>query len=272
MPRTMKSELARACRHLLRPLVRALLRHGIAHDEFSEIAKSVYVEVAREDFGLPGKKTSDSRVAILTGLTRKEVAAVGERDGNMPIGENAQGNRATRVLSGWYQDPDFCGPDGQPIALPVDGRISFAALVKRYSGDMPHRAMLEELQRIGALSVDKSGNVRVRSRSYVPSEKDPEGARILGTAAHDLIATIEHNLARSGEEQSRFQRSAFNLHLSAKAVPILRRIVSERGLRFLESLDDWMSAHEAPATDEKDAVRAGIGVYFFEEKSDGDRK
>ena len=66
--------LLAAYRVLMQPLVRILVRHGVSYNEFNEVLKSVFVEVAERDFGIPGRKPSQSRVAILTGLTRKEVA------------------------------------------------------------------------------------------------------------------------------------------------------------------------------------------------------
>lgn len=269
-----KTKLAAALRHLLRPLVRLMLRHGLAFGEFAGIAKSVYVEAAREDFALPGKKPSDSRVAILTGLTRKEVKALyhargesSERLGNA--------NRATRVLSGWYQDPDFSGADGQPQVLPLDGRgASFAALVQRYSGDMPPRALLEELKRVQAVALDDSGRVHVLSRSYVPQIGDVEGLRMLGTAVHDLASTIDYNLSRQPDALPRYQRTLFAERVPLKAVPVLRRMVAERAQRFLESLDDWLSSHEVVNSKAADAehTRTGVGIYFFQDTDDAERE
>ena len=65
-----------ACHHLLRPVVRMLLRSGITWKDFAELSKGVFVEVAREDYGLRGRPTNSSRVALLTGLSRREVARV----------------------------------------------------------------------------------------------------------------------------------------------------------------------------------------------------
>ena len=61
---------------LLRPLVRILLRNGVSHRTFAEIAKWGYVDVAHQEFGLEGRKQSISRVSVLTGLSRKEVMRV----------------------------------------------------------------------------------------------------------------------------------------------------------------------------------------------------
>ncbi|MGH8453021.1 MAG: DUF6502 family protein [Nevskiales bacterium] len=265
-----KAKLAAALRHLLRPLVRVMLRHGMAYGDFLDIVKATYAETAREDFALPGKKATDSRVAILTGLTRKEVKALREA----AAGERyANANRATRVLSGWHQDPEFTGADGAPRPLPLDGEGSFADLVRRYSGDMPSRALLEELRRVNAVTLEGKDRVRVLSRAYVPRAGDLEGLRMLGTALHDLAATIDYNLTRSGAP-ARFQRTVFSERVPARVIPILSRITAERAQRFLESLDDWLTAHElGPRDKSKDeAVRTGVGIYFFQDPApDGDK-
>ena len=69
--------------------------------------KTVFVEVAARDFDLPDRKTSLSRIAILTGLTRKEVAKQQEilRSGALDVDSNL--NRVIRVLEGWHSDPDI---------------------------------------------------------------------------------------------------------------------------------------------------------------------
>ena len=65
--------LRSALEQLLRPLCRLLLRHSVSFSAFADMAKRVYVDVALKDFSLPGKKPTTSRVAVLSGLTRKEV-------------------------------------------------------------------------------------------------------------------------------------------------------------------------------------------------------
>ena len=69
----LKLAILAAYKRLLRPLVRILIRNSVSFAEFSEIAKDVYVEVAARDFRLPEKNMTQGRIAILTGLTRKEV-------------------------------------------------------------------------------------------------------------------------------------------------------------------------------------------------------
>ena len=62
-----------AIHHLLRPLVRLLLQHGIAYQAFCELIKSVYVKVAEQEFKLDAKVQTDSRISLLTGIHRREI-------------------------------------------------------------------------------------------------------------------------------------------------------------------------------------------------------
>ena len=63
--------LLAAYRKLLHPLVRILIRSGISFGETAEVLKTVFVEVAARDFDLPDRKTSLSRIAIITGSDPK---------------------------------------------------------------------------------------------------------------------------------------------------------------------------------------------------------
>src|SRR5262245_50900850 len=143
--------LLAAYRKILQPLVRILIRSGISFGETAEVLKTVFVEVAGRDFDLPERKTSLSRIAIITGLTRKEVAKQQDilTSGALDVDSNL--NRMTRVLEGWHSDPAFTGPYGMPMELPFESptSASFATLVRKHSGDMAPRAMLDELMRVG---------------------------------------------------------------------------------------------------------------------------
>ncbi|MBA2408895.1 MAG: hypothetical protein H0V62_03645 [Gammaproteobacteria bacterium] len=269
-----ESHLTAACRRFLRPLVRVLLRHGMSFGEFAEVVKSVYVEVARDDFTPAGKRPSDARVAILSGLTRKDVKRLREsaEPGDFSL-KTGRVNRATRVLSGWYQDPDFIGEDGQPVPLLLEGGpADFTGLVRRYSGDMPPKTMLEELARVHAIEQTDDRRIHVLSRTYLPDYDDPAGIHELGAALHDLAATLAHNLDPDRQGPRNFQRMVSSPRVQTRYMPVFRRIVGERGQQLLETLDDWLSAHEAKEPGDKaNTARAGVGIYFFQDNQEIDR-
>ncbi|HEY6096480.1 MAG TPA: DUF6502 family protein, partial [Candidatus Deferrimicrobium sp.] len=180
---------------VLQPLIRLLLRHGIPFGTFSDLAKRVYVEVAWEEFGIPGRKRTHSRVSVLTGLSRKEVLRVTRlsRPDDAEAGERY--NRAARVISGWVRDERFHVGSGNPSPLPVEGEgATFSELAKEYSGDVPHRAILDELLRVGAVERTADDKVRLLARAYIPVTGDEAKLEILGTDTACLIETIDHNL------------------------------------------------------------------------------
>lgn len=244
------------------------MRNGLSFKEFSEIAKDTYIAVASAEFALPEKRQTVSRVSVLTGLTRKEV----QRVMTQPQVSNEENyrryNRAARVLTGWLRDPDFTDPAGHPRLLPTDGdTASFAALVRRYSGDMPIRAVLDELLRVGAVVRLDDGRLKLAARGYVPSASEIDKLGILGSDVADLIYTIDHNL-QSGATDPFFQRKVMYDNLPAEVIPELRRLSSDQGQRLLEDLNRWLSQRDRddnPSVAGTGRMRAGIGVFYFEE-------
>lgn len=252
---------------LLRPLVRILLRHGIPFDVLAAVARRVYVRVAAEEFVLPGRKQTISRVSILTGLTRKEVRRITTTADVEDQEATDRYNRAARVMAGWIRDKDFHDKAGEPLALPVEGNpASFGALVRCYSGDMPVRAMLDELLRAGAVRKTRDGRIRLHARFYVPEKSETEKLHILGTDTADLIATIAHNL--KAQTVPRFQRKVMYDNVPVEAVQEFQRLSADRAQAFLEGIDRWLSKRDRdinPAVDGTGRKRVGIGLYYFED-------
>ena len=252
---------------LLRPLCRLLLRHHVPFAAFEELAKHTYVQVALEDFGIPGKKPTLSRASILTGLTRKDVTRLAADTAPERAASDEGYNRAARVLTGWVRDPDFHGADGQPKVLaPLDGPDSFAVLVRRYSGDMPARAVLDELLRVGAVAERDDGRLELLTAGYVPRGSEVEKLGILGSDVADLIATIDHNLQHA-DTDPRFQRKVMYTEFPAGQLPAFRKLSTAQAQALLEKFDRWLAEHGTQPGDDppEAAMRVGMGIYYFEE-------
>lgn len=256
---------------LLRPLVRLLLRHGVSHRTFSELAKWVYVDVASSEFGLETRKQSTSRVAVVTGLTRKDVARLRAQAQPDERLQSERYNRAARIIGAWLRDPQFRTTGGTPQTLPLHGETaSFTELVHRHSGDMPVRALLDELLRVGAVELDEAGRVRLLSHGYVPHGDSAQKLAILGTDVALLLQTIDHNLTGTARSP-RFQRKVAYDNLPDEALPAFRVLVTEEGQALLEKLNVWLAEHDRdtnPGVDGNGRHRAGIGIYYFEESLD----
>jgi len=263
--------LSAATLTFLRPLVRLFLRNGFSARTFFELAKQTYVEVARDECGVKGKKSSISRIAILTGLTRKEVQLLLTNPEARDTAPEEQYNRAARVIGGWLKDPAFGDGKGRPAPLQLDGkRGSFSALVKRYSGDMPVREILDELVHVGAIQELKDGRICLRSRGYIPQKCDAEKFAILGTDTAHLFATIDYNLYQA-PSKPRFQRKLMYDNIPQEAAKEFQILAAAQGQELLETLDRWLSHRDRdvnPSSKGTGRVRVGLGVYQFEEDVD----
>lgn len=256
---------------ILKPLVHILLRNGISYGTFSDIAKWVYVETAASEFGLNSRKPSISRTSVLTGLSRKEVKRVKEMPPPADTEIAEQYNRAVRVIAAWRRERDFSDGQGKPMILPLtgDGR-TFAELVKKFSGDLPFRAILDELVNAGIVEKTPDNNVRLLSRSYVPGEDKGIKFHILGTDVSNLISTIDHNL-QADESQRLFQRKVSYDNLPREVLPVFHGMAARAAQELLENLDTYLAANDRDNNPEiKGSGRhyAGLGIYYFEKPYD----
>jgi hypothetical protein len=267
MGRKLQDTLNASVRRLLQPLVRILLRNGVAYGTLAGIIRQVYVDVAFRDFAPQGKKQTVSRVSALTGLTRKEVKRLLEADPHAASDGQARYSRAVRVISGWLHDARFHGASGKPAILPMDGgENSFALLVKEYSGDIPTRAMLTMLEEGGTVAVSRD-RVRLVRHAYVPGGDAIEKIRILGSDVYELISTIDHNLTAEAENL-RFQRKVSYDNIDAGAIEKLKKMSFTKAQALLEQLDKQYSGHVVEADDAREGKYISLGIYYYEQDTE----
>lgn len=266
--------LPRAIERVLAALFRLLLRHGMSYTAFEGIARRVYVDVALREFTIPGKKPSISRASILSGLTRKEVQRlVAEAQADAPRAPaSAHENRAVRVLTAWTRDAAFVDEQGQPRVLDAtDAEAGFAALVRRHSGDMPVRAVLDELLRVGAVHRLPDGGLQLVQRAFLPRAA-ADKIDVLGSEVADLVRTIDHNIEH-GDTDPRFQRRVMYHAMPARLIAEFRKISATQAMALLVKLDRWLAARSAeadvaPTTTNEPLVRLGMGIHYFEERAE----
>jgi hypothetical protein len=268
MGKSTREYIITAIARILRPLIRILLKNGISYRTFADIARSQFVEVAQKEFGVEGRKQSVSRIAVITGLTRKEVSRLLQF--SLPSDRRTADryHRASRVVAGWRRDHSFSDLKGNPGMLPVKGPgNSFQKLVALYSGDVPYRAVLDELLIAGVVVCPDENHVKLVKKAYLPRGDEAMKLHILGIDTGYLIETISHNLG-AGEAEAFFQRKVLYDNLPDDVLPALRRLSSKSAQALLEKLDKWLSGHDRdvnPQVAGSGRNTAGIGIYYFEE-------
>jgi Family of unknown function (DUF6502) len=259
-----RAAMLMSVRLLLRPIVRLLLKGGVPFREFSDLAKAAYVDVASSDYGIRGRPTNVSRVAILTGINRRDVTRL--RRLRQPAVDAGYHSPSARVLSGWHLDPLYSDGSGAPRELSMMGdEPSFQSLARRFAADLPHKAVLKELIAAGAV-VEDAGRVKALTRNYIPAALDVAQIKLWGSILHDLGDTLAHNVARANGVLPRFERRAVNLQVRRSALADFRRYLEREGQKFLLRVDDWLTRHQAEQTSADDSgVKLGAGVYHIEE-------
>jgi hypothetical protein len=264
-------------RYLLKPIARILIRGGISWKGFADLGKGAFVEAASEDYGIAGRQTNASRVALLTGLSRREVARIRETQNSEHDGEEPElrETQIPRVLAAWHQDSDFLDQHGKPRELMKSQQAGeFGDLLKRYAGDIPPVAFTKELLRLNLIR-EQADKYVVLSRVFTPDLSDPSLLRQAGLALHDHASTVAHNLHNQREGGPRFERLVSNLNVSQETADKFHELLKTEGQQFLEKLDAWLSQHDQakPASRKNRAVRVGAGIYFIQDSSNpGDQK
>lgn len=265
MESDMKATVHSACRLLLRPVAALIMKCGMTWKEFADLAKPIFVEVATEEFGIRGRPTNVSRVSILTGISRKEVKRQRELLASTGATSSNKTSDATRLLSGWFQDPMYQDHQGNPIPLVERGPApSFELLFQRYGGDTPFQTLLKELKAANSIAAGDDGKLIALRRYHMPAPMSEENIRLFGSNLFDHARALERNVT-GGKEQRRFEGFAADDRIRPAAAEEFRRFIDERGQRFLEEIDDWLNRHRV--TDhELDCVpiRLGVGLYAID--------
>ena len=270
MNRKHQKPLVAAVLKLLRPLARILLRNGVSFSTFSDAAKWIYVDVATKEFRIEGRKQSTSRVSVITGLARREVMRVRKLPRPDVTASTERHNRAARVIAAWRRESDFLDAEGKPALLQMEGRgATFSELVKRFSGNVPPRAILDELIHVDAVKRLEDGKIRLLTRAYIPRGDEAHKLNILGTDVQYLISTIDYNLKPEPTEP-RFQRKVAYDNLPDEVLPKFRKRFAKRAQALLESADQWLARHDRdvnPTVNGMGSNQAGFGILFFEESN-----
>lgn len=260
--------LLRAMRRFLRPLVRLLIEKGISFPQLRELLKSLYVEVADEEFSLQGKRPSDSRVFVLTGVHRKDVKRLRNREqGRLPAA-SAVSTLGAELVAHWLGDAAFQDETGKPVCLPrlpQEGGPSFDVLVASVSKDVRPRVVLDEWLRLGIVSLDAQDQVCLQQNAFVPAAGFEEKAWFLGRHLGDHTAACVHNLLQ--ETSPMFERSVYYSGLTAESVARLRDQAEERGMAMLRELNQIALTYQQTDESKADAdQRMRFGAYWFDAK------
>jgi Family of unknown function (DUF6502) len=255
--------LDRAVRHVLRPLVRLLLAKGVPYPAFSAMLKDIYFDVATGDFALGGGQTN-SQISLITGLHRKDVRSM-RGVAPRPPSLSVETSIASEIFTRWISNRRYLDRDKRPRSLArlasAGGARSFESLAGSVSKDVRARALLDELLRLGLVSLDGQDRVTLNQKAFVPRRGSDEVLHYFGENAHDHLATAVCNLL--GEEPRYLEQAIFAGDLSAESVEELAALVRRAWEQLVRDIVPRATALDARDTKQKrNVMRMRFGMYF----------
>ncbi len=264
----------RALEVVLRPLARLMIDHGLQLGSMVELLKKALVDESQNAYALEGKGSTDSRIAVLTGVHRKDVKRLRDE----PRARTADIPVATQVVSRWISEARYLSADRTPRRLARTPRMGsagepdFTTLVSEVSKDVGARAILDELQRLGVVDIADDGFVSLRATSFVPQQGLEDAFLFLAHNLQAHLATAVHNLAPHRREPLMLEQSAFSLDLSPAQANELHRLARRL---WTDDLQEFLQATTVAEQRSQDIPgprhRVRFGVYFHDElRSDGE--
>lgn len=260
------SALLASIARILRPLARLLISRGITLPAAVEMLKDAYVKVAVDEFRLGEAPPTDTRVSLLTGVHRKDIRRLREED-RSPEDMTAL-NVLSEVVTRWATDRRYRTRDGKPRVLPrsstARSSVSFASLAYAISSDLKPRPILDELVRLGMVTIDADENVTLSVDAFVPPKNAAERDFFLGENVGDHFAAGVHNL--SGGDPPFLDQAVYSDDLSPESVNALLHLSREQWSEVLRVIVRRTAELEAK---DKAAGRAtervNVGMYFYSE-------
>lgn len=183
-------------RSFFRALGPLMLREGITAKAVSSMVKQALVAEAARQSSMGSGRVNNSKVAALTGLTRTEVRLMLRRGLDGSNRKRTDFDRITRVVKGWHTDLRFVSRAGKPRALRIgNAKGEFGDLVRRHSGDIPPRVVMEQLVQGRRAKIAKglvrlikppSGNPRGKASQNLP-DVTPYVMDVLSAAATEKV-------------------------------------------------------------------------------------
>jgi len=271
----------RLLQHALAPLMPVAISYGMNANDLAFVTRVVFLrEMEARLQRERGHEISDARLALVSGLTRREVERVrrGPTDrGPVRSGSNEQLSRIAVVLSAWHTNPRFSGAYGMPLDLDLvrtegSSHRSFPDLIETACAELAQSVTLDELVAQGVAEVVGDTLVRCRARAAISNSKGSTGkigllaqyGRFLATAS----GTVAYNIAVEDPSEGYFDR------LLISDVPLSERTRKHFHVRamsaadgFLTELDSWLSKSAGEPVESSDR-RYGVGVFFYRENPD----
>jgi len=249
---------------ILRPLLirfaKLMIARGVLFPDFVESMKRAYVTAA--EAVLTKGKPTDSRLSVMTGLQRRDIARLREQNAD----DVRKPNHLAALVAKWQTIPDY-NLHGAPKRLIQTGPApSFEALARSIRQDVHPRSMLDALVAAGTVQVSE-GWVSMLKTSHQPAAGSEAQLEYLALNVGDHLAAATHNLV---EDEPQFYERA--VHYNGLSEDAVAKLKSHFDVRQQDILIEMNALAAELQSEQNGLYRFRAGGYFFAEPNEKDAK
>jgi hypothetical protein len=170
------------------------------------------------------------------------------------------------IIALWSRDRRFIDRAGRPRSLPLQGRVSFATLVREASPKTGVQTALSVLTHFRNIRKNSSGQYKLLSPLFLTSSAQSLAFEPMAYFLSDASHTLGRILKRKERSKSPelFWRKAENTNLSEAGAKKFSAFSMERTLAFVKEIDEWLDAHsrrDVTSSKRGKTRRVGLGVF-----------
>ena len=179
--------------HILLPLARLCIARGVRFTDAAQRLRHAFLRAAMAE---AGPAATDSRISVMTGLQRRDIAALKAGEGAAPA---LPPNPLSRIVAAWQADPALAG---QPLPRRGEGP-SFEALAWQVRKDLHPRTLLDQLVAAGTVRVDDADRVHLVQTAYQPLPGSDDQLAYLADNVGDHLETAVDNVTGAARRLER---------------------------------------------------------------------
>ncbi|MEM8982827.1 MAG: DUF6502 family protein [Pseudomonadota bacterium] len=265
---------------------RPLIRSGLSAKEMCELVEAAFVHVATEELGVRNRPANVSKVAAVTGLSRKSIRQIRAQVSSQYSEPKVKPPVPVRLISHWRNSSNYRDSEGNPrvLAFKVDDdrEKDFSDLVREISTDLSSSVLRDELFRAGCISVTENGErIELVKHFYARPDLQDRLATAITFSLRKHVETIDHNTDQGNERHLRFERVQYILDLDGdidrdRVRQIVNAHLEQATIGIKVTLDalrtdnpeDASSSDELETTVRNTSGAYGVGLYYFTGKGD----
>ncbi len=262
-----KKLLSKTIGKMIKPIVKLLIYQGITYTGLQSLLKEIFVEVADTEpsFHIRGKRQTDSRISLLTGVHRKEIKRIRGELALPQTRNEIKASLSAQMISLWLGHPDFLDDEGRPKPLhrQHETETSFADLVFSVSKDKHPRSILDDWLNQALISIDEDNRVHLIQTGFIAKGDMEEKLFFAEKNTSEHLQTITHNLIATGAPL--FDRAVYYHHLTDDSVRELEKMAQENMLTVLTDFNKKaaeLQRKDSESSDKKNHYSIHLGAYL----------